>query len=496
MTVAPASAAASIARERQRAVRRRASPTTGASWWQATRIGATPRTVVSRRDGPALRTAGRLARAALHGRAHVRPAAARDGDAGRASTSAVRRRPVRHRDELPAGRALRPGGDPRRVAAAAPVAPAARGRRVRRASRCVDWGDLAVTPGQRRAAPRGRSHDGLAPAASRPGITPLVLGGDHSIVLGELRAHAERRTARSGSCCSTPTPTPGTAYYGERYFHGTPFRRALEEGLLGAGALDCSPGCAARSTRPQDLDEPRGWGFEIVPCDELRALTPGRVRASGCASAPATARCSSRSTSTRSTRRSRRRPGRRRSAGLLPHEALAFLRALGGPARSPASTSSRSRPQLRRPGAGDRAAGGRRSRTSCSRCGPSRAGRVAAWQRSRPARACRAPRRRPPGSRGPCPFLIRAAARATATSSRCGCRREGPWVVLAHPDARPRGLHGRPGQAPRGRGERDPSPGPRPRGECSCSTARSTCASAACCSRRSTASGCSVYERP
>ena len=54
----------------------------------------------------------------------------------------------------------------------------------------VDWGDLAVTPGnaERTAA---QIHDGLRPLVAA-GVTPLVLGGDHSIVLGELRAHAER----------------------------------------------------------------------------------------------------------------------------------------------------------------------------------------------------------------------------------------------------------------------------------------------------------------
>ena len=41
-----------------------------------------------------------------------------------------------------------------------------------------------------------------------------------------------RSTGRWRWCCWTRTPTPGTSTTGERYFHGTPFRRAVEEGLL------------------------------------------------------------------------------------------------------------------------------------------------------------------------------------------------------------------------------------------------------------------------
>ena len=50
----------------------------------------------------------------------------------------------------------------------------------------VDWGDLAVTPGNAEKT-AGQMHDGLRPLVAA-GITPLVLGGDHSIVLGELRS--------------------------------------------------------------------------------------------------------------------------------------------------------------------------------------------------------------------------------------------------------------------------------------------------------------------
>jgi agmatinase len=189
----------------------------------------------------------------------------------------------------------------------------------------VDWGDLAVTPGnaERTAA---QIHDGLRPLVAA-GVTPLVLGGDHSIALGELRAHAERHGPVGVVLIDAHADT-WDQYYGERYFHGTPFRRALEEGLI-APERSTLAGMRGPLYSGADLDEPRSWGFEIITCDALRALDPAeygrRVRERAGdgplylsfdidsidpAFAPAT--------------------GTPEVAGLLPHEALGLLRALAG----------------------------------------------------------------------------------------------------------------------------------------------------------------------
>ena len=52
----------------------------------------------------------------------------------------------------------------------------------------VDWGDLDVTPGNAERTMQQIAAR-LEPLVSA-GVTTIVLGGDHSIVLGELRAHA------------------------------------------------------------------------------------------------------------------------------------------------------------------------------------------------------------------------------------------------------------------------------------------------------------------
>jgi agmatinase len=189
----------------------------------------------------------------------------------------------------------------------------------------VDAGDLAVTPGnaERTAA---RIAEQLEPVV-RAGVVPLVLGGDHSIVLGELRAQAAVHGPLAVVLLDAHADT-WDQYYGDRYFHGTPFRRALEEGLVDP-ARSLFAGMRGSLYAAADLDEPRGWGFEIVSGEELRRWSPSeyaeRVRARvgdgpaflsfdidviDPAFAPAT--------------------GTPEVAGLLPHEAIAFLRALGG----------------------------------------------------------------------------------------------------------------------------------------------------------------------
>jgi agmatinase len=189
----------------------------------------------------------------------------------------------------------------------------------------VDGGDLDVTPGNAERT-TGQIDAALSPVIAA-GATPLVLGGDHSIVLGELRAHA-RAHGPVGVVLLDAHADTWDAYYGERYFHGTPFRRALEEGLIDPNR-SLLAGMRGSLYAASDLDEPRSWGFEIVPCDELRTWTPAeygarvRERIGGGpaylsfdidvldpAFAPGT--------------------GTPEVAGLLPHEAIAFLRALAG----------------------------------------------------------------------------------------------------------------------------------------------------------------------
>jgi agmatinase len=134
----------------------------------------------------------------------------------------------------------------------------------------ADLGDLRITPGN--AARTADQIDDQLRVLITAGVTPIVIGGDHSIVLGELRAHAHRHGPVALVLLDAHADT-WDQYYGERYFHGTPFRRAVEEGLL-LPERSLLAGMRGSLYGPEDLAEARAMGFEIVSGDDLRALAP------------------------------------------------------------------------------------------------------------------------------------------------------------------------------------------------------------------------------
>jgi agmatinase len=189
----------------------------------------------------------------------------------------------------------------------------------------VDGGDIDITPGN--ALRSIEQLDAALQPLLRAGIVPLVLGGDHSIVLGELRAQAAVH-GPVGLVLLDAHADTWDQYYGERYFHGTPFRRALEEGLV-EPSRSLLAGMRGPLYGAEDLRTPTEMGFEMIVGEELAGLSARqygeRVRARigdgpvylsfdidvlDPAFAPGT--------------------GTPEVAGLQPREALAFLRALAG----------------------------------------------------------------------------------------------------------------------------------------------------------------------
>ncbi len=63
------------------------------------------------------------------------------------------------------------------------------------------------------------------------GAVPVSVGGDHSVTLPILRSLA-RRLGPLGLVHFDAHPDTWDEYFGSKFFHGTPFRRAVEEGLL------------------------------------------------------------------------------------------------------------------------------------------------------------------------------------------------------------------------------------------------------------------------
>ena len=143
----------------------------------------------------------------------------------------------------------------------------------------VDYGDAPTVPGYH-VETLGRIEQFLRPL-HEAGVVPLVLGGDHSIVLAELRAAA----ATHGPLALVHLDAHADvwdAYYGAKYFHGTVFKRAAEEGLIDP-SKSVQAGMRGTLYGESDVEEPRRLGFDAIYGDELETLSPAeygdRVRA-------------------------------------------------------------------------------------------------------------------------------------------------------------------------------------------------------------------------
>jgi agmatinase len=134
----------------------------------------------------------------------------------------------------------------------------------------VDWGDVAISPGNAERA-IGEIAAQLGEVVDA-GPIPLVLGGDHTIALAELRALASRHGALGLVLLDSHADT-WDSYRGERYFHGTPFKRAVEEGLVDP-SRSLLAGMRGSLYSKQDLDDARDLGFELVQWEQLRDLDP------------------------------------------------------------------------------------------------------------------------------------------------------------------------------------------------------------------------------
>ena len=132
----------------------------------------------------------------------------------------------------------------------------------------IDYGDVPVVPGYVEASYE-RIREGLE-EIHHARVVPVVLGGDHSIALPELRAAA----AVHGPLALVQFdshPDTWDAYFGEKHTHGTPFRRAVEEGLL-RPERSIQVGMRGSIYDEGDWDSAREMGFNLVPTDTVRKI--------------------------------------------------------------------------------------------------------------------------------------------------------------------------------------------------------------------------------
>jgi guanidinopropionase len=139
--------------------------------------------------------------------------------------------------------------------------------------RIGDHGDTPVNPID--------LHDSLAriegffASLHKAGAAPLSAGGDHLITLPILRAIARERPV--GIIHFDAHSDTSDAYFGgQRYTHGTPFRRAIEEGLIEPRRM-IQIGIRGSMYERDEKDWAESVGVRIVHIEEYFRLGPEAV---------------------------------------------------------------------------------------------------------------------------------------------------------------------------------------------------------------------------
>jgi agmatinase len=132
--------------------------------------------------------------------------------------------------------------------------------------RVADYGDVDVAPisMERTFEAIEREMEGITAA----GAVPLAVGGDHSVTLPVLRALA-RRHGRLGLVHFDAHPDTWEDYGGSRHFHGSTFRRAVEEELVD-GRRVVQVGIRGPVRCAADFDFHAEHGLEVIRIEEVK----------------------------------------------------------------------------------------------------------------------------------------------------------------------------------------------------------------------------------
>ena len=133
----------------------------------------------------------------------------------------------------------------------------------------ADMGDINVVPPDIAA-----THREIELAANRiiaAGPTLISLGGDHSISLPLLRAHARKHGPVAVVHFDAHPDTWDSEYPGQPYSHGTPFRRAIEESLIDTNAY-LQIGIRGPTNGPEDYRDAIRLGARMITLDEVRRV--------------------------------------------------------------------------------------------------------------------------------------------------------------------------------------------------------------------------------
>ena len=141
---------------------------------------------------------------------------------------------------------------------------------------CADLGDTSVNPVDLLDTLQrvGAFYADLKAA----GIMPLTAGGDHLITLPVMRGIAAPGQPLGMVHFDAHTDTWDRYFGGHEYTHGTPFRRAIEEGLLDPKRV-IQIGIRGALYTPEDKDWGLEQGIRVIEIEEYFDLGPEKVAA-------------------------------------------------------------------------------------------------------------------------------------------------------------------------------------------------------------------------
>jgi agmatinase len=131
----------------------------------------------------------------------------------------------------------------------------------------VDYGDCAFD--YSRPMDFAATAEAEAGAILDAGAHLFTLGGDHFCTYPLLRAHAARHGPLGLVQFDAHIDT-WDEYFGGKYFHGTPFRRAIEEGLVD-GSRFIQVGIRGPMYGEDDFDFHRQHGITMIDIDQVKA---------------------------------------------------------------------------------------------------------------------------------------------------------------------------------------------------------------------------------
>jgi agmatinase len=104
----------------------------------------------------------------------------------------------------------------------------------------------------------------------------VAIGGDHTIALPLLRAVKKQKGARLALLHFDAHLDTFDTYFGAAYTHGTPFRRAFEEGLL-VEDRSMHVGIRGPLYSSRDLTDDESFGFRIITAMDFETQTLAEI---------------------------------------------------------------------------------------------------------------------------------------------------------------------------------------------------------------------------